>query len=389
MPAVLRIHAEGDDVRLLQGLLNAKLAPRASGLVPLVVDGKFGPLTGAFVIIFQQRKGLLVDQVVGPQTWGALLGRLFTIGRSLYDALGHEVILRGMNLPLLDDFNFPGSDGLSELVKTKANAVRIEWYVDYGNPQRPAYSTSDLDAFLKRCRTARVIPIVSIFDGTVNPDLSLLTSTILPWWTAAAAMLNTHQKYLIVNLANELGFYEWSADPDQALADFVTAYKNAITTIRQVLHVPIMIDAPDGGTRLDVWKKIGRDLIDHDPDHNLLLSAHAYWAAHDWTREIGSVITLPIVFGEIANFQDEDGEPCRYSLTDADPPASGFTYQDLLKHLQVARFGWLAWSWGPDQCASRQVSSDGTLSGLTTYGQDLAHNTTYGWEATAIKSSAF
>jgi mannan endo-1,4-beta-mannosidase len=204
-------------------------------------------------------------------------------------------------------------------------------------------------------------------------------------------MLNTHQKYLIVNLANELGFYEWDADPDQALADFVTAYKNAISTIRQVLHVPIMIDAPDGGTRLDVWNTIGQDLIDHDPDHNLLLSAHAYWAAHDWTSEIVTAISskLPIVFGEIANSQDEDGDPCHYCLTDADPPASGFTYQKLLKKLQNDKVGWLAWSWGPDQCASRQVSSDGTLSGLTTYGKDLAQNTTYGWMATAIKSSAF
>jgi hypothetical protein len=45
------------------------------------------------------------------------------MGRTLYDALGHEVVLRGINLPLLDDWNFPGSDGLSELVKSKANAV--------------------------------------------------------------------------------------------------------------------------------------------------------------------------------------------------------------------------------------------------------------------------
>ena len=41
----------------------------------------------------------------------------------------------------------------------------------------------------------------------------------------------------------------------------------------------VMIDAPDCGTSLHAFTSIGQELIDHDPRHNLLLSAHAYWAA--------------------------------------------------------------------------------------------------------------
>jgi mannan endo-1,4-beta-mannosidase len=354
------------------------------------VDGKFGVLTSRRVTDFQRAHALLVDGVVGPITWGALLGHLFLMGRTLYDTQGREVILRGINLPVLDDWNFPQSDGLDELVKTNANAVRVAWYVDYNSPTRPAYSTDDLDGLLTRCRAAQVIPIVGIWDGTCKADLGLLAGTIVPWWKSAAAKLNQHQKYLIVNLANELGFYGWDANPAKALKKFVDAYKSAITAVRQDLHVPIMIDAPDCGTRLDVWNAVGKELIDHDPDHNLLLSAHAYWAVQDWTPEIASAVAsnLPIVFGEVANFQDDES-PCQYSLDDANPPASGFTYQNLLKTLQNQKIGWLAWSWGPDQCDARRVTADGSFAGLTSYGSDLVHHPVYGWMSAAIKSHAF
>lgn len=74
------------------GLAGA-VAPAASAAMPLLQEGSsgssvaqvqrdlglngtgyFGPVTRRYVVAFQSRNGLLVDGIVGPQTWGALSG---------------------------------------------------------------------------------------------------------------------------------------------------------------------------------------------------------------------------------------------------------------------------------------------------------------------------
>jgi len=66
----------GACVHLVQQLLNewgmAYGYGGFAGSGPLTVDGDFGPLTQQAVEAFQQREGISVDGVVGPQTWGRL-----------------------------------------------------------------------------------------------------------------------------------------------------------------------------------------------------------------------------------------------------------------------------------------------------------------------------
>jgi murein L,D-transpeptidase YcbB/YkuD len=58
--------SRGDPVRAIQRQLNARTAS-------LAVDGRFGPQTALAVRRFQQANGLLVDGIVGPNTWYALV----------------------------------------------------------------------------------------------------------------------------------------------------------------------------------------------------------------------------------------------------------------------------------------------------------------------------
>jgi Putative peptidoglycan binding domain len=71
--AVLRRNSTGEDVRFLQEQLNAiQFFRPGSGLPLLAADGIFGPMTESAVRSFQRAEGILVDGIVGTQTWSAL-----------------------------------------------------------------------------------------------------------------------------------------------------------------------------------------------------------------------------------------------------------------------------------------------------------------------------
>lgn len=406
MPQTLEIGSTGEDVTLLQTKLNALPSARP----PLVVNGVFDQSTLQRVKEFQ--KNTFVNGVIHADDWAKLLGEapaeretFFTDGRLLRDPNGKVFVPRGINVPLLDDWHFPGKDKLSDIAQSGANAVRIMWYINYGNPKRPAYSIADLDRFLSQCKAKHMVAILGLWDVTCGGDATLVNSQLIPWWTAeeVVTVLTKHKQYLVINLANELGIFRWAEDPAVALNEFKSAYKTALTQIRGALHVPVMIDAPDCGTSIHAWTAIGQELIDHDPDHNVLLSAHAYWADFDGVPHIDTAVNanLPIVFGEVANKQDNDvnGETqfCFFDLdglAENHPPATDFTYQALLQKLKAKGIGWFAWSWWPDACLSRNIAtydqSGNHFEGFTQpFGDDIVNNPDYGLNVTAERSSIF
>ena len=168
-----------------------------------------------------------------------------TSGRSLLDTEGREVVLRGVNLPLLDDWGFPGVQ-LDDLETTGANCVRIEWYVNYPGPGRPAFSLDDLGGYLTRCRAARVLPILGLWDLTCEGDVDRLNTELVPWWTTGRRRRTQrppgfpgHQP------GHELGVYHWGDDQTAALTSYRDAYTAAVSGVCAAgLGVPIMIHAP-------------------------------------------------------------------------------------------------------------------------------------------------
>jgi peptidoglycan hydrolase-like protein with peptidoglycan-binding domain len=68
MGRLIRQGSKGADVRAVQDVLNFHIRR----LLPLVVDGDFGPKTHARVVEFQKANKLKVDGLVGPETLGKL-----------------------------------------------------------------------------------------------------------------------------------------------------------------------------------------------------------------------------------------------------------------------------------------------------------------------------
>lgn len=64
---LLKYGSSGAEVTKLQKLLKSR------GLYQGPIDGKFGPMTRNAVRAYQKQNGLVVDGIVGQQTWGSLL----------------------------------------------------------------------------------------------------------------------------------------------------------------------------------------------------------------------------------------------------------------------------------------------------------------------------
>ena len=306
----------------------------------------------------------------------------------LYDRCGAPVVLRGVNYPVLDDWNFPAtSEVTAEIAQSGANAVRIQWYIDYGQPNRPAYALKDLDTVISRVARMDMVPIVELHDFTCQAGMGELATDVVPWFTQpdVLELIDKHKSYLIINLANEYGQVNWAGNVPAAQTAFQTAYINAVSSLRTAgIDVPIMIDAPDCGTSSNRLVDVSTAIRNADPLRNVIFSVHTYWYAYanndsvtmrNHLQQMASS-GLCFVLGEVANYQD-DGSFCTYALH----------HTAILHDAKDLKLGWLIWSWYKDGCAARQISSNGTFAGLTPYGTDVVHNPVYGLMNAAQKSS--
>lgn len=305
-------------------------------------------------------------------------------GRYLIGNCGDTITLRGVNYAAYNWGYSPNQLNISQIAQTGANAVRIPWYAS-GSPALYA-DWVKLDSALSKCIQNNIIPILDLHDQTCQNNTANLIS-MTNWWTQAS-FLNLESKYrssLIINVANEALFVAWTGNPAQAQTTYVNTYTTIINNLRNAgIQVPLMIDAPDCGTNLDVLTSVAATLQANDPQHNLLFSAHTYWysyANNDSLTMRNKIVNAvnanyPFIFGEVANQQD-DQTLCQYNLN----------YRPILSIAQEYNIGWLAWLWDNDGCPNRQVSTNGNYNSLTPYGQIIVNNSYFGISNTSVKSS--
>lgn len=273
---------------------------------------------------------------------------------ALYDSCGEQVILRGVNHPTL--YVDRQGTALPEIAKTGANSVRLFWFATHGVP------ITDAEPAIAAAIAAQMIPILEMHDSTCEWSLD----PIVDYWTSdeALALIKRFERHLIVNIANEASASSSSA--------FRTTYSAIVATMRDAgIHVPLMIDGSRCGRDHEVLLSQGKALLDADPDHNLIFSAHLYdpMAASELRSvyEAFARAKLPFIVGEFAN---------------KSPPGCGaaLNYRALIEEAQQHGVGWLAWSWGNDDpaaswntdCAEFDMTRTFAFDSLEGWGEEVA-----------------
>ncbi|MFH1197878.1 MAG: cellulase family glycosylhydrolase [bacterium] len=263
-------------------------------------------------------------------------------GRFLYDTYGEKVILRGINEMFIWSPNDKaGKLTMPEIRKTGANAVRIVW-TTLGSP-------AELDSAITNCINNQMIPIPELHDASGNLDL---VAKCVDYWISPemVEIINKHQEYVLLNIANEPGSYESTEE------QFKSVYEDAIKKIRNAgLKVPLIIDGTDWGKNIDVLQSAGQYLISEDTLNNILFSIHIWWASGDSSTikiidELQQSVDMgiPLIVGEFAPMMSG----CKKYID----------YRTIIKECQKHQIGWLAWSWGntPNtDCSYMDITSTG------------------------------
>lgn len=315
---------------------------------------------------------------------------IHTSGKYILGPCNDTLALKGVNYAPYN-WGYTLSDlKMDQVALSGANAVRIPWYQN--NPAAPVYTNYvALDSAISKCIQLDMIPILELHDFTCgNNSTSLISGAT--WWTNSNVLpvLQKYKHSLIVNIANEALQVNWASNPTTALASYKSTYETIITNLRNTagFDFPLMIDAPDCGTNSDAFITSGTAaaLISHDPKHNIIFSAHAYWYAYagndslQMAGKLNAVLAtnIPFVIGEIANEQD-DATMCQYTLN----------YKPLLNYCKSKNVNWLAWVWDHDGCPNRQLSSTGNFANLTAYGNDVVNHPNYGLKSNPAAKSRY
>lgn len=307
-------------------------------------------------------------------------------GRDLYTADGERVILRGVNkMNVFDESDHDGSVSFPQIRAAGANTVRIVWMTatDFFVP-----TAADLDAVLGNAIANHLIPMIELHDATSN---LWGVPALVDYWTRPdiVAVLKKHERFLLVNIANEAGAW------DTTVADFVAVYRDAIARLRAAgIQAPLVIDAPDSGKNIDALMDASFDLQNADPERNLLFSVHIYWAKNEigggaqyiWERfSVALASGMPLVVGEFSSYGAWTAENVSICA-----PAGEVDYQTVLQAAQQYGIGWYAWEWGPGNawgdplCGVMDMTNNDRLSGLQPgWASDVVYGP-YGLVATAV-----
>jgi hypothetical protein len=283
--------------------------------------------------------------------------------------------MRGINNPLawFRNRNTGAIPWLAQIASTGANAVRLVWETNVGD-------TALLREAIERSLELRMVPMVEMHDvtGENMADGPASMARYLTETEAVKQILLDHEDSLLINIANE-----WNGGNNI----YVQAYTDAINVFRAAgIRHTLVIDSNGFGQNANTVINQGQNLLNIDPQHNLLFSAHMYEQFRNAqtirdTLQRAVTAKVPFIVGEFG-FQhgsDQQGNP--YQIP----------FDVLLSESVRLGIGYLGWSWTGNGGGVEYLditARSGSANELTPWGDGLI-NGADGIRATAEPASIF
>jgi hypothetical protein len=263
------------------------------------------------------------------------LGTGFFVGNGrLYDRLGNDFVIRGINHPVAW-FRNQAQQWMEDIADTGANTVRIVWETVDG--QGRATPLNVLRSAIESAIQLDMIPMVELHDVTgENTNAGVLAMAQYYARDDVRDILLEFEEYLLVNIANE-----WNGN------DFANAYQAVITTLRNAgVNHTLVIDSNGFGQNANTVFQQGPGLLEFDPQHNLLFSVHMYEQFSNRENEVNGqrisqalqrAVTdrIPFIVGEFGYQHGDDGT--------GNPRPIPFDV--LMSEANRLGLGYIAWSW--------------------------------------------
>ncbi len=188
----------------------------------------------------------------------------FVANGKVYDANGYEFLLRGFNHTTRHGNGTRNLNAINEFDKTGANAVRTT-FGTFGVGTTPTQRKSIVEQYLSQ----GIIPIVEDHSATNGTSASQLQTIVDRWLQPDnVKWLKQYEDNIILNIANEWG-------PNTSL--WRDSYISNIARIRAAgINAMIMVDAGQSGQSIYTIQQWARDILDADPNHNVVFSIHMY-----------------------------------------------------------------------------------------------------------------
>ena len=288
-------------------------------------------------------------------------------GNKLLDGNGEEFIFRGINLPhawFVDKTEL----SIKDITSLGANSARIVLACGHLY-QKTSYD--ELEKIINLCEDAGLICVLELHDFTGSDEPNDITDIALKYWNEMKDLLNDHQDYIIVNIANE---WQGSWNKGSLWAD---TYISAIKSMRDSgIENVIMIDASGYGQETGPIIKNAQDVLEADPNKNIVFSYHVYsvlgkdddslYTGLDGLKNTG----VCWIVGEFGWWQN----------------GGAVVYKTLIDYCHKNNIGWIAWSWagngGIDKVLDLASPKTFSKNDLTGWGEYLFYSE-YGIQRTS------